>query len=154
MKFRVVRVGRSEVAWAKTACDDYRKRLSRMAKVDEVFVKAERFTGDIDAVRRAESERLLEKVAPTDRLVVLDERGVDLTTHDLADWIREGRVGAVPRMTLVLGGAYGHDPMIREAAWRSLRLSSLVLNHDLARVVLYEQLYRAMTVVMGRPYHH
>ncbi len=133
---------------------EYRGRLERLLPVDEVAVKQERFRGDVELVRSAEGERLRAKVQGRDRLVVLDERGEDLTTEGFADLLRRARVGGVHRLVFALGGPYGHDAATREVAWRVVRLSSLVLNHDLARVVLYEQLYRGMTVLRGIPYHH
>jgi len=57
-------------------------------------------------------------------------------------------------VVFAMGGPYGHDPSVRAAAWRTVRLSDLVLNHEVARVVLYEQLYRALTLLEGAPYHH
>jgi 23S rRNA (pseudouridine1915-N3)-methyltransferase len=57
-------------------------------------------------------------------------------------------------VVFALGGPYGHGAALRQAAWRTVRLSDLVLNHEVARVVLYEQLYRAMMQLAGAPYHH
>jgi 23S rRNA (pseudouridine1915-N3)-methyltransferase len=149
-RFTVLLVGKPRAGWPQEAVDDYTHRLSRLGGVEEVAVKAERFTGDVDAVRRAEGQRLRERARGS--LVCLDERGDDLNTDGFTQLVDRGRqLGPV---TFAIGGAYGHAPETRAAAWRSVRLSSLVLNHELARVVLYEQLYRAMTRLEGIPYHH
>lgn len=153
-KLRVVRVGRGAEAWAQAACDDYGKRLRRAwGAVDETLVKPERFRGDVDAVRDAEAARILGAVKPRDRLVVLDERGEDLDTEGFTALLREG-LDADGALVFCLGGPYGHGPAARDAAWRTVRLSAMVLNHEVARVVLYEQLYRATTLIQGVPYHH
>lgn len=149
-RFHVVVVGKPKVRWAQTAVDDYTKRLRRLGGVDETAVKAERFTGDIDAVREAEGERV--RKAARGALVCLDERGERLDTEGFAALVDEGRQQG--DLTFVLGGAYGHAPSTRQQAWRTVRVSDMVLNHELARVVLYEQLYRAMTLIEGLPYHH
>lgn len=131
---------------------DYTRRLRRHGGVEEEAVKAEPFRGDAQAVRGAEGARLLARVGPRDQLVVLDERGDRLDSAGFATLVDEGRQRG--QVVFALGGAYGHAPASREAAWRVVRLSDLVLNHELARVVLYEQLYRAMTLLSGAPYHH
>ena len=148
----MVLVGRSRCRWANEAVEDYRKRLRRAGGVDEIAVRSELHRGDDDAVRRVEGERLLKAVRPRDRLVVLDERGLDLDTGGFTELVRKGRGSGT--LVFALGGAYGHSEVVRKAGWRVVRLSSLVMNHEVARVVLYEQLYRAMTIIDGVPYHH
>ncbi len=151
-RFRVLVVGRSRCAWADQAVDDWTRRLRRYGGVEEHAVKPERFRGDVDAVRDAEARHLLERVGPRDRLVVLDERGERLDSHAFAALVDEGRQAGT--VVFALGGPYGHGAAARDAAWRSVRLSEFVLNHEVARVVLYEQLYRALTLLEGAPYHH
>jgi 23S rRNA (pseudouridine1915-N3)-methyltransferase len=149
-RFHVLVVGRPRAKWAQRAVDDYTKRMRRLGGVAEQVVRTERFTGDVDAVRRAEAVRLQGGVRGS--LVCLDERGDDLDTEAFAAMV-DGLRQRGP-VTFALGGAYGHDASTRQAAARTVRLSSLVLNHELARVVLYEQLYRALTLLEGFPYHH
>jgi len=151
-RFAVVVVGRPRVAWANDAVGDYARRLGRLGGVTEEVVRPERFRGDVEAVRRAEADRVRRLVGERGSLVILDERGERCTTDAFAALVDEGRTR--PPLWFVIGGPYGHDPSLRDAAWRSVRLSDLVLNHEVARVVLYEQLYRAMTLLEGRPYHH
>lgn len=151
-RFRVLIVGKSRASWAQEAVNDYTKRLKRHGSVEEIAVKAETFRGDIDAVRAQECQRLLKRLRPKDRLVVLDERGEGLVTSKFTKLVDQGRQSGT--LVFVIGGAYGHDPALRERAWRVIKLSDMVLNHELARVVLYEQLYRAMTQIAGVPYHH
>ncbi len=117
-------------------------------------VKTAPYKGDVEAVRRVESERLVARVEPRDRLIVLDERGRDPTTRQFAAMLKGCRNDGTHRVVFALGGAYGHHQLLRDRAWKVMRLSSLVLNHEVARVVLYEQLYRAMDVLEGGPYHH
>lgn len=150
-RFVVWVVGKPKVGWAQSAVDDYTHRMRRHGGVEERVVASELFRGDVEAVRTAESARLLGQIT-TGRLVVLDERGVDLDTRGFVGLVDAGRQAGT--LHFALGGAYGHSAALRDGAWRVARLSSLVLNHELARVVLYEQLYRAMTLIDGVPYHH
>lgn len=149
-RFAVLVVGKPKVSWAQAAVDDYARRIGRMGGVEELVVKAERFTGDVDAVRSAEGARV--RARARGRLVCLDERGEALDTEGFRGLVGEGRLHGP--VSFALGGAYGHDPATRSAAWRTVSLSALVLNHEVARVVLYEQLYRALTLLEGVPYHH
>lgn len=149
---RILLVGKPRERWAQEAVDDYTRRLRRHGGVTEVVVRPEKFRGDADGVRRAEGARLLDLVRPSERLIVLDERGERQSTQEFRDLIEQGRQSGP--LVFGIGGAYGHDAAVRSAAWRCVRLSDMVLNHEIARVVLYEQLYRAMTLIAGVPYHH
>lgn len=143
-------VGRPKVRWAQAAVDDYSKRIRRLGGVCEHGVRAERFTGQVEPVRDAEGARIL--AAASGSLICLDERGDALDSEGFAALLdRTRQLGSV---SFAIGGAYGHAPAVRDAAHATVRLSSMVLNHELARVVLYEQLYRGLTILEGIPYHH
>jgi 23S rRNA (pseudouridine1915-N3)-methyltransferase len=147
-------VGKAGHPCAEPAVADYARRLRRWEGVDALWLKPERFVGDVAAVRTAEGARLLAAVAPRDRLVVLDERGDDLDTPTFTALVQQARLDGVGRLVLAIGGAYGHADTSRRAAHRVVRLSAMVLNHEVARVVLYEQLYRAYAALHGVPYAH
>ena len=138
MRYRVVAVGRMRDAALRAVCDSYLQRLRRYTKVDEREVKAE--------------ARILEAVAEGSCLVALAEQGDQWTSAQLADWTArwelEGR-----DVTFALGGADALPAPVLRGAERIWSLSSLTFPHELARVVLYEQLYRAYTIRRGEPYH-
>ncbi len=154
MKLAVVRVERSSAKWADAAAHDYGRRLRRWGGCEETVVRAEAFRGDVDAVRAAEGARLRRLVKPRDRWVVLDERGEDVDGAAMLALIRDARREVGGSLVFALGGPYGHDPVFRAEADRVIRLSPMVLNHQVARVVLMEQLYRAMAALHGTPYGH
>lgn len=93
-------------------------------------------------------------MGPRDRLIALDERGEDLDSDSFLALVLSCRNDGVHRAVFAVGGAYGLHVTVRTRAWRVVRLSSLVLNHELARIVLVEQLYRALAREHGVPYHH
>ena len=152
MKFRVLIVGQSRCQWADAGVEEYARRLRRFGGVTEEYVRAEPFRGDESAVRLVESQRLMKLFRENERVVALDERGQNYDTFAFRDLVERGRRDGT--LVFVVGGPYGLHSVAREKAWRVVRLSSMVLNHDLARLVLYEQLYRAMTLIEGVPYHH
>jgi 23S rRNA (pseudouridine1915-N3)-methyltransferase len=154
VKAVLLRVGKGREAWADAGVQEYAKRLPRQLSLEERLLKPALFRGDIDAVRAEEGKRILAELGPSDRLICLDERGELPTTEAFAGWIDEGaRLGAT-RLVFAIGGPYGHDPAVRAAAWKVLALSRLVLNHELARLTLVEQLYRVSTLLWGGAYHH
>ena len=140
--------------WADTATQQWLSRIQHKFPVSEVCIKPAPDKGSIAQRQKEESTRLLNKLQPSDRLIVLDERGETKTTEELTKWVQNSMNSGVKRMVFAIGGPFGHDQQIRSRAWKTLRLSSMVLNHELARVVLAEQLYRVHTLIWGGSYHH
>ena len=155
MRLAIVVVGgKGKTVWADVAVEDYARRVKRYVPIEEVLVRSEPWRGDTDVVRRAEADRVSRALQDRDRLVVLDERGEDLDTPTLTRWVEQWRLDGTHRVVFAIGGAYGHDPSLRARADRVVRVSSMVLNHEIARVVLYEQLYRVHAAIAGVPYAH
>jgi len=106
------------------------------------------------AERRAgEAETLLGKISGGAMLIALDEKGDALTSEELARFLQQLREAGSADLVFVLGGPDGHGGVLREHAARTLSLGAMTLPHGLARVVLAEQLYRAITILAGHPYH-
>jgi 23S rRNA (pseudouridine1915-N3)-methyltransferase len=154
VKIVSVWVGKGRVSWADDGTREYTRRLPKHLGFKELQLKPTPFKGDVDAVKRAEAERILAKIGHGDRLVALDERGEDLDSHGFAAMIDQAAKMGTKRLVFAIGGPYGHGAAVRDQAWRTLRLSKMVLNHSLARMVLGEQLYRASTLLWGGQYHH
>lgn len=142
MKLLVTSTRGGSPPWADAAAEDYGRRLRRYFPFEERLWKP------------AEELRFWKEPAPRSRVVLLDERGQDLDSPGLARWLEEAARDAVTCLHFAIGGAYGHPPEAQAHVWRQLRLSSLVFNQAVARVVLMEQLYRACTIRAGEPYHH
>ena len=86
--------------------------------------------------------------------VVLDERGVAITSEEFAGWLESSMNQGCKRIVFAIGGPFGHAAELRKKAWKSLAFSPMVLNHEMARMLLAEQLYRASTIIWGGKYHH
>lgn len=154
MKVALIRLGRARTPWADQAVADFVRRLPRNLQFSEETLDPEPFRGDVEAVRAAEAARLLGALKAGDRLVAVDERGELPTSEGFASWLDEAARLSTRRLVFAIGGPYGHGPRARDEAWRRLALGRMVLNHELARVVIVEQLYRASTILWGGSYHH
>lgn len=153
MKLGILAVGHKLPDWVATGCAEYIKRMPRELPLSVAEIKPEpRGSKTREQLLAAEKSRLQAALPGFDRIVVLDERGADLTTVKLAqrleDWMREGGDTA-----FIIGGADGIDEELKQRADAMIRLSSLTLPHAMARLVLCEQLYRAVSVVKNHPYH-
>lgn len=153
MRLTVVAVGHRQPEWVGAGCAEYLKRMPRELPTGIVEIKPEpRGAKTREQLLAAEKIRIRDAFPAGSRIVVLDERGDDLTTLKLARrleaWMLDGRDTA-----LLIGGADGLDAEIKAASDEQLRLSSLTLPHGLARLLLCEQLYRAMSVLKNHPYH-
>ena len=131
-RLHVLAVSARLPAWAEAACAEYAKRMPRGYAISRIFLNA--------------SDKLKIAVPKKTRIVVLDERGKDLTTVQFSRLLGQ-------ETAFVIGGADGLDMQVKSEADLLLRLSSLTLAHALAQVVLLEQLYRAATLLVGHPYH-
>ncbi len=138
MRYHVVAVGRMKNAALRTACDDYLERLRHYARVEEREVKDE--------------ARVLEAISGDTRLVALSTRGEPWTSAELAAWTarweQDGR-----DVAFAIGGADTLPAAVFDRAERVFSLSRLTLPHEMARLLLYEQVYRAYTIRRNEPYH-
>jgi len=153
MKLLIVAVGQRVPDWAQTAYDDYAKRFPPELKVELKAVKTEpRASKTLETLYAAERERIEAAISRGMRVVVLDERGTNLTTKALAQRLQDWQLSG-DDVALVIGGPDGLEPAFRQAAHERIRLSDLTLPHAMVRVLLIEQLYRAWSVSAGHPYH-
>ncbi len=153
MRLVIVAVGLRVSDWAQTAWDDYAKRFPHELKVELKAVKTEpRGSKTLDTLYAAERTRIEAAIPKGARIVVLDERGTNLTTNALAARLTDWQLGGTD-VALIIGGPDGIEPAFRQAAHERIRLSDLTLPHAFARVLLIEQLYRAWSINANHPYH-
>lgn len=154
MKLSIIAVGHKQPAWVETAYQEYAKRMPREAQVELREIKPEKRDGGRTAlqVMEVERDRILAALPPGCRKVALDEHGAAWTSKRLAEglasWQRDGR-----DVALIIGGADGLHPELKAAADQLLQLSALTLPHGMVRVLLAEQLYRAVSILNNHPYH-
>jgi len=138
-RIRILAIGKLKRAWIAEGVDFYRKRLPGLEVVE---------LKDSTPAKEAEAIRAARK--PGERLVLLSAEGQQLDSVALANQLGSW---ASERVALVIGGADGHDPSLKQQADALLSLSALTFPHELARLMLVEQLYRACTILQGGPYH-
>ncbi|MBK1829196.1 23S rRNA (pseudouridine(1915)-N(3))-methyltransferase RlmH [Verrucomicrobiaceae bacterium R5-34] len=144
MKHQIIVAGKPALAYAKTGTAEYLKRLKRYGSYDLKHIK--------DGSSEDVSQRLLEGSEGTLR-IVMDERGESLNTAQLTKKINAWEMRGVKRASYLIGASDGHTEELRQQADLVWALSPLTLQHELALVVLLEQLYRIATIQRGEPYH-
>jgi 23S rRNA (pseudouridine1915-N3)-methyltransferase len=153
MRLWIVAVGNRMPDWVDAAFAEYVKRMPREARIELVEIKPEKRSGKAtQQILDAERDRILAALPQNCHLLALDERGEALTTRQLAQAMAEW-MGGGQDVAFVIGGADGLHEQVKRSARRMLSLSAMTLPHGLARVVLAEQLYRALTVLQNHPYH-
>lgn len=151
MSVRILAVGKKHESWVAEGIDRYERRLKK--PFDARWQLLPHSAREGDAARAEESGRILDRVGRDEFLILLDERGKNVDSPALARRI-QGALDAAKMVTLVIGGAYGVDDRVRDRADFVWSLSALVFPHQLVRLVVAEQLYRAQEIAGGRPYHH
>lgn len=137
------------------AVEEYEKRAARYWPLEVVEVREERSgrNADPERIRAAEGERLWERVPAGVETVALTRTGDALSSREVAAWLQQRALESHPGVAFLIGGALGLSDDVMARCTRTLRLSSMTLPHELARLVLAEQLYRAGTIVRNEPYH-
>jgi 23S rRNA (pseudouridine1915-N3)-methyltransferase len=144
MKFRFVRVGKTKDKNWRALEGEYFARLSHFVRCDVVELK--------DSNKETESKLILEKLNQSTFVCLLDVKGRSISSHDLAENIEKWQNRGLKEITFIIGGAEGVASEVVERADYSLSLSFLTFTHEMARVVMLEQLYRAFTIIKGFPY--
>lgn len=145
MTWKIYAAGKPALAYAKSGIEEYLKRLKRGPKVELIYLKA----GNSESV----SKDLLTRSQGTFR-IALDERGRDWNTEQFVKKINDWEMDpGIKTISLLIGASDGHTPELRHKCQAVWALSPLTLQHELALVVLLEQLYRAYTIKRGEPYH-
>ncbi|MGC9195834.1 MAG: 23S rRNA (pseudouridine(1915)-N(3))-methyltransferase RlmH [Syntrophobacteraceae bacterium] len=155
MHIHLVFVGKTAFGDMESAIDRYVKRLVHYCKLQIHYVKAEKISTGVadEVVCDREGERILKVTGPDSHLIVLDQRGRQLDSGGLSKFVERLIFSAVPDVWIVVGGPVGVSAKLLESAREVLSLSKMTFPHDLARLMLVEQLYRAFTILKGEPYN-
>ena len=156
MKITFITVGKTEDACLKDGIDKYVKRLKHYTKLAIVEIDELKNTKALtqEQQKAKEAELILKKISPLDHVVLLDEKGIELTSTQFAAFINKKNIGSIASMVFVVGGPYGFDQSVYTRANDKLSLSAMTFSHQMVRLFFMEQLYRAFTIIKGEPYHH
>lgn len=152
-RIRIIVVGRVRAPYWRAAAEEYQKRLGRVYRLDETIIKDGDASLAADDRNRVEGERILAALGVGEDALRLDERGRMMDSPSFARYLeRFFDTGRTP--CFILGGAYGFSPAVSEKVREAVSLGPMTFPHELARVLLLEQLYRADSILRGGPYHH
>jgi 23S rRNA (pseudouridine1915-N3)-methyltransferase len=153
MKLRFIWVGKTKRGPVRELAEDYLARVEKFARVEVVELRErDDAGGDVRKIIEKEGEDILSKTSGDQFVVVLDERGSQLRSVELAQLIEKHRLASTRQMTFVVGGHAGLSDGVRARADFILALSRMTFTHDFARAVLTEQVYRAYTIIHDLPY--
>ncbi|MEE3452148.1 23S rRNA (pseudouridine(1915)-N(3))-methyltransferase RlmH [Dialister sp.] len=158
MKFTILAIGKIKEKWMRDGISEYVKRLSPMAKIEFIIKDEEKMPERPspalkEKVMEEEGEKLLKYLNPDDFLILLDLKGKPVTSEGLSEVLQEKMVGGISHFSFMIGGPYGNGENIRKRADMKISISSMTFTHQMARLVLIEQLYRAMKIMRHEPYH-
>lgn len=154
MKITVIAVGKTSTPEISRLIDSYLRRLTHYIGFEIVELPDARGCRDSESQKRAEGEAILKRLTSADTVVLLDERGGEMTSVEFARFLK-GRMNAgVKRLVFIIGGPYGFSPEVYARANSLLGLSKMTFTHEMVRLFFTEQVYRAMTILRGEPYHH
>lgn len=151
MPIRIIAVGKKHESWIADGVERYQQRLKKPFTVEWVLLPHSA-KQDVLA-RQEESERILTRLSATDYVVLLDEVGTTVDSPALSRLLL-APLESSQQVTIIIGGAYGVDQSVHTRANVVWSLSPLVFPHQLVRLILVEQLYRAQEIAAGNPYHH
>lgn len=156
MKLTILCVGKTRESFIQQGMDKYAKYLKHYADLHIRELKSEKILDlkQAPVVRKREAERILAAVGPGCFTISLDERGTEFTSHEFAELMESLQESGVREVVFIVGGALGLDEQVTGRSQRTLALSRWTLTHEMARLVLMEQLYRAFTIVTGKTYHY
>ena len=151
MSIRILAVGKKHEAWVAEGIERYERRLRRPFDIEWVLLPHSSKEGLM--ARQEESQRIRTRLGAGDFIILLDERGATFDSPALSKVLGDALEQA-GRVSIIIGGAYGVDDELRRSANKLVSLSALVFPHQLVRLLLVEQLYRAQSIREGSSYHH
>ncbi len=156
MKVILTAVGKTNNLNFKNAISDYQKRLKFYIPFEIEELPDIKNTKNLteDEQKKKEGEMLLKSFQEGDEVVLLDDKGEEFTSMKFSSYIEKKTLSGIKRLVFVIGGPYGFSPEVYARANGKVSLSKMTFSHQMVRLIFVEQLYRAMTILKGEPYHH
>ena len=156
MNVSLITIGKTKTSYLIQGIEEYLKRLGHYLPLNIVQIpdlkNASRLSRDEQ--KEAEGALILQKILPGDHTVLLDERGRQYTSEEYASKLQGFMVSGLKRLNLVIGGPFGFSKAVYDKADELMSLSKMTFNHEMIRLFILEQTYRAMTILRGEKYHH
>lgn len=156
MKIILMAIGKTRIRLLADGVEEYSGRINRYLPFETFFLPDVRTTRTMTEPmqKELEGQMMLERLQPSDYVMLLDERGTEMTSREFAGFVDKRMSSGLKRLVFVIGGPYGFSPAMYERADARLSLSRMTFSHEMVRLFFTEQVYRAMTILRGEPYHH
>lgn len=156
MKLQIFFIGKTQGNVYPSLINEYVQRLSHYIPVQIEEIPDLKNTKSLSEEQQKEKEAdmIFDRMQGGDVLVLLDERGKEMTSREFSQWMEQKMQTVPKRLILLIGGPYGFSQRIYDAAQGKISLSKMTFSHQMVRLFLVEQIYRAFTIIKGEPYHH
>jgi 23S rRNA (pseudouridine1915-N3)-methyltransferase len=156
MKIVVLVIGKTDEVYLQKGIDIFLKRLPHYLPFEMKVIPDIKNTKNMspEQQKEREGELILQQLAPADELILLDERGEELTSAAFAGFLEKKMVSGTKRAVFAIGGPYGFSDKVYNRSSSRLSLSRMTFSHQMVRLIFAEQLYRALSLLKGEPYHH
>lgn len=158
MHIEIITVGKIKEKYLTQGIEEYLKRLKPFCQLNIIELPEEKMPLNPSSAEKEialvkEGERILRRINPSSRLFVLDVAGKLISSEDLADKFKHLALSGKSNITFIIGGAFGLSPQLRAAAHERISLSKMTFTHQMVRLIIIEQIYRAFKINRGEPYH-
>lgn len=156
MNIKILMIGKTDNSIMKTIFDDYSKRLSMYINFSFEVINDIKNAKNLTEIQQKEKEGelILAKLKPGNHLILLDENGENFSSIGFSEFIQKKMNSGIKTMVLVIGGPYGFSESVYKKANGKIALSKMTFSHQMIRMIIVEQLYRAFTILNNEPYHH
>ncbi len=156
MKVRLVLIGKTDDAWLKEAMEKYTKRLVNYIGFEVVVIPDLKNSKSLSESQQkdAEGKLILGATKDSDAIVLFDEFGTQFRSVEFADFLQKKMNSGIKNLSFVVGGPYGFSDELLMKKYQKISLSKLTFSHQMIRVIILEQFYRAFTILKNEPYHH
>ncbi len=156
MNIKLIAIGKTDNKHLNSLIEEYTKRLSFYIKFDLEIIPDIKNAKNLSEAQQKEKEGalILSKIAPTDLLILLDDKGKSFSSMKFAEELQKRMNAGVKTLVYVIGGPYGFSEEVYKAAQGKVSLSQMTFSHQMIRLFFIEQLYRGFTILRNEPYHH
>ena len=156
MKILLIVIGKTDRNWLEEGIGLYAERISHFAQFDILVIPDQRNTRNMDTAiqKEREGESVLRLLQPGDDVCLLDDKGAEMTSVQMASWLEKRMSRSSKRLVFIIGGPYGFSSQLYGRVPERISLSRMTFSHQMVRLIFVEQLYRAFAIINKLPYHH
>jgi len=156
MKILLIVIGKTDLEWLRTGIDLYTERISRFVQFEIQTIPDLKNTRNMEpnVQKTREGESILKMLQPADDVFLLDDKGREMSSPELAQWLEKRMAQSQKRLVFIIGGPYGFSDQVYDRVPGRISLSRMTFSHQMVRLIFVEQVYRAFSILNGLPYHH